>query len=439
MAIRVLEVAGGSLADGAGIRPGDILLRINGEPVIDEIDYQALTARRRLNIELRGADGRERSIPMIKSVSTPLGIVLDERAVLSPRSCANRCVFCFVDQLPSGMRESLYVKDDDWRLSLMMGNFVTLTNVNDEEFSRIIKRKASPLYISVHATDPEVRSMLLGNPSAGNLMPRLRIMKENGLHFHCQAVICPGLNDGAVLHQTIVDLAALYPAALSLAIVPVGLTTHRQGLSSLKLFDREGAREVLQDMELIQDYYYRTLGTRFVFPSDEFYSIAERPVPSDESYEGYPQIENGVGMLRLMTRQCEEAWPDIQAELSGKAPRPGRRLVIPTGYSALSFIQGLVEKYAPRDAEINVIPVENRYFGKTVTVTGLIVGRDLLDALNGAEADEALISESMLRENTDTFLDDMTLRELESRLPFPVRVVRNTGECFLRALYGLEG
>ncbi len=438
MAIRILSVTGHSMAERVGIQPGETLLKINGEDILDEIDYQALTAGHKLKIALQAVDGTERELTVLKKPWVPLGLTLDERAVLSPRECKNHCIFCFVDQLPKGLRKSLYVRDDDWRLSLMMGNFVTLTNVDDREFERIIRRKASPLYISVHATDPAVRVKMLRNPQAGNLLERLRIMKENGLRFHCQVVLCPGINDGPVLHQTIVDLAALYPSALSLAVVPVGLTTHRGKLPELKMFDRDSARSLLTDLELIQAYYLKTMGTRFVYPSDEFYSIAARPVPDEEFYEGYPQIENGVGMLTLMAAECEEAFPSIR-ERSRAAGLPGkRRILIPTGVSALSFIRGLVEKYAPPEEKIQVIPVPNHFFGETVTVTGLIVGRDLISSLEGLRADLILISESMLRENTDCFLDDTTVTEIQTRLGIPIRVVDNHGDSFLKALYGLE-
>ena len=437
MAIEILNVTSGSIASQAGIQAGDILLQINGEDIIDDIDYQALTQGIKLSLTLRNKQNEVRQVSVIKKSYEPLGLTLDEREILTPRECANHCIFCFVDQLPPGMRKTLYVRDDDWRLSLMMGNFVTLTNVGDREFDRILRRKVSPLYISVHATDPEVRVQMLRNARAGNIMNRLRAMKDHGLKFHCQVVCCPGINDGSVLHQTIVDLAGLYPAAQSLAIVPVGLTAHRGHLPNLRLFDEDSARTVLRDIHLIQDYYLKTLGTRFVYASDEFYTIAHLPVPSDEAYEDYPQLENGVGMLRQMIQECEDYWEELKKQIS-QNPLPSRKLLIPTGVSAFSFIQELVNKYGPRNSEIVVIPVQNSYFGETVTVTGLIVGKDLLNALQGYEADKVLISESMLRENTDSFLDDKTLSEVSEELGIPVQVVENHGESFLRALYGLE-
>ena len=437
MAIRILEVAPGSPAARAGILPGESILQMNGEDVLDEIDYQALVLHRKLTLTLAGTDGTERSLTLQKDPYAPLGVTLDERMILQPRVCKNHCVFCFVDQLPKGMRDSLYVRDDDWRLSLMMGNFVTLTNVDDREFERILRRKASPLYISVHATDPQVRVRMLRNPHAGNLLERLRIMRDHRLKFHCQVVLCPGINDGAVLHQTIVDLAELYPSALSLAIVPVGLTGHREGLAELRTFTREEARELVRDLELIQAYYLRTLGTRFVYASDELYCIAEMPVPSDESYEDYAQIENGVGMLRQMAQECEDCWDGMAKRIRAKGTGE-RKILIATGMSARSFIQGLVDQYAAEPIRVQVVAVKNHYFGESVTVTGLIVGRDLLEAVRGADANEILISASMLRENTDTFLDDMTLGEVQEKAGIPIRVVPNNGESFIKALYGLE-
>ena len=437
MAIRVVSVVPGSPADRAGILPDDLLLRLNGEDVLDEIDYQALTMVGKLQVELRRADGTERSVTIRKDPWGPLGLTLDETEILKPRVCHNHCVFCFVDQLPPGMRSTLYVRDDDWRLSLMMGNFVTLTNVDDQEFDRILRRKASPLYISVHATDPEVRVRMLQNPHAGNIMERLRAMKEHDLKFHSQVVLCPGLNDGQVLYKTIVDLASLWPACQSLAIVPVGVTGFRDRLTKLNSYDRDSARELLRDLELIRAYYLKALGTRFVYPADELYSLADLPLPSNEEYEGYPQIENGVGMLRLMRTECEDYLPELLARFQAEEPFHGRTL-IPTGVSALAFIQGLVDDFGPKEESVEVFSVPNHFFGETVTVTGLIVGRDLIAALEGKTGDRILISESMLRENTHCFLDDMTVEEVEQRLGLPLRVVPNHGDSFLNALYGLE-
>ncbi len=435
LSVRIFAVTGGSPAEKAGIRADERIVSINGEPVTDEIDYQALSTARKLKVVI-GSEAGERELSIRKDEWEPLGLCLDETEAMKPRHCRNRCLFCFVDQLPSGLRDTLYVKDDDWRLSLMMGNYVTLTNVSDQEFERILARKASPLYISVHATDPAVRCAMLSNRNAGTLMERLRRLKENGLEFHCQVVLCPGVNDREILRQTIEDLASLFPASRSLAIVPVGLTKHREGLASLKGFNADSARALIEEVRGYQQRYLKDLGTRFVFPSDEFYCICGEPIPDEREYEDYPQIENGVGMLRLLEQECEEAYEFLFAD--GFPAVPGRTLLIPTGTSAQPFIEKLARRYAPKGTQVRVVAVRNRFFGETITVTGLIVGRDLIDALKDTPSDSILLCDTMLREHTDRFLDDTTLEEVKKELNRPVRIVRNNGESLIRALWGME-
>ncbi len=430
MPIRILSVVPGSPADRAGIAPDDIIERINHEEVLDEIDYQALTSVSRIRMELKAGDGTPRTILLHKKSWEPLGVCLDETVQLQPRHCRNHCVFCFIDQMPPGMRETLYVKDDDWRLSLMMGNYVTLTNVDDREFQRLLKRRASPLYISVHATDPDVRIRMLRNPHAGNLLDRLRILKEHGLKFHSQIVLCPGINDGRILEQTLHDLVSLYPSAQSVAVVPIGLTRFREGLAPMHSVTPADAESLLDQLAPWQAYCLKTFQTRFVYASDEFYCISGRPLPENEDYEDYQQIENGVGMLRKFRQECEEA----AEELGEPVPTASRRILIPTGVSAFPLIRELALRYAPPGTEVTVLPVTNRYFGESITVTGLIVGRDLLDAVAGISCDLMLLSETMLREKTDRFLDDMTLTSLQEQSGIPVRVVENRGYAFVRAL-----
>ena len=436
MAVRIQSVTPASPAHKAGIRPDELIVSINGEPVLDEIDYQALSADRDLLLVVADPSS-QRELRIRKGEWEPLGLCLDETRSMKPRHCCNRCLFCFVDQLPQGMRSTLYVKDDDWRHSLMMGNYVTLTNVSEEEFRRILRRKASPLYISVHATDPDVRCAMLRNPKAGNLMERLTLLKENGLEFHCQIVLCPGINDGPVLRRSLEDLSSLFPAARSVAIVPVGLTVHRAGLTELKRFDAASASAFLDMIHACQERFLRDLGTRFVFPSDEFYCICHRPLPSDPEYEGYPQIENGVGMLRQLDQECRDAAEDL---LPGRKPSSAdkKTVLIPTGVSAHPFISDLVARYAPETADVRVIAVKNHFFGETITVTGLIVGQDLIRALRGIDCDEILLCDTMLRENTDRFLDDMTLEDVRKTLAHPVRVIPNNGEALIRALWNME-
>ncbi len=435
MSVRIYAVTPGSPADKAGIITDERIRSINGESVIDEIDYQALSAGKHLSVEIENEDS-VRTVSISKQEWEPLGLCLDETEAMKPRHCRNRCVFCFVDQLPEGMRDTLYVKDDDWRLSLMMGNYVTLTNVSDAEFDRILARKASPLYISVHATDPDIRCRMLRNKNAGSLMDRLKRLKEHGLEFHCQIVCCPGYNDGPVLNRTIEDLASLYPASQSLAVVPVGVTKHRQGLASLVRFNADSARELIDTVHAYQQRFLRDFGTRFVYASDEFFCIAGETIPEETEYEDYPQIENGVGMLRLLEQECEDASIYLQSE---SRPDTGdRNILIPTGTSAQPFIESITRRYAPEGTNVQVIAVKNRFFGETITVTGLIVGRDLIETLKGIPCDEIMLCDTMLRQNTDRFLDETTLEDVERELGVPVRVVRNNGESLIRALWGME-
>ena len=435
MSVRIHAVSQGSPAEKAGIVPDERIISINGESVADEIDYQALTASGYLNVEIENGNTK-RNVLIHKSEWEPLGLCLDETEAMKPRHCRNHCVFCFVDQLPDGLRDTLYVKDDDWRLSLMMGNYVTLTNVSDSEFSRILERKASPLYISVHATDPDIRCRMLQNKNAGTLMERLRKLKENGLQFHCQVVLCPGINDGKILIRTIEDLASLYPAAQSLAIVPVGLTKHRDGLPALQYVDAASAQELISLVREFQNRFLRKLGTRFVYLSDEFFCISDEPVPENQEYEEYPQIENGVGMIRLLEQECREAFDFLFED--GLPEVPPRTILIPTGTSVQPYIETITSHYAPPGTSVRVIAVRNRFFGDTITVTGLIVGRDLIHALKGIPCDEILLCDTMLREHTDRFLDETTLEEVRCELMKPLRVVRNNGESLVRALWGME-
>lgn len=428
----ITHVAAGSIAARIGLQPGDILQQIAGEPVIDQIDYQALTAQESFQIDIT-RDGRPMTFRVRKEDWEPLGVTLDQSIVSKPRPCKNHCIFCFIDQMPKGMRDTLYVKDDDWRLSLMMGNFITMTNISDDEFNRIIRRKVSPLYVSVHATDPDVRMKMLRNPRAGEIMNKLRILKENGIRFHCQLVLCPGWNDGEVLMQSIRDLQSLAPAACSIALVPVGLTKHREGLDHIEPYTSESAAQLIRTIQPLQERFLKEMGTRFVFPADEFYCLSGLPLPEDEEYEDYPQIENGVGMLRMFETDLRFAVEDYPVENT-----PPRRLVIACGTSIAGLMQRWCDQYAPQGTTVTVKPIINRFFGESVTVTGLITGGDLVDQLKDVDCDEILICRNMLRSDGDLFLDDMPLEQARKALPAPLRIVENTGEGFWRAISGME-
>ena len=432
MASIVTHVQPGSIAASLGLKAGDVIERIAGEEVIDQIDYQALTAQERFDISMRRGD-TSFTLHVRKEDWEPLGLTLDQSIVSRPRACHNHCIFCFIDQMPPGMRDTLYVKDDDWRLSLMMGNFVTMTNISDSEFDRIIRRKVSPLYVSVHATDPEVRTRMMRNPRSGEIMDRLRQLAQHGIRFHCQLVLCPGWNDGEVLMRSIEDLASLAPAACSVALVPVGLTKYRDGLDVIRPYDRESALALIRSIEPLQQRFLRELDTRFVFASDEFYCLSGLPLPEDEEYEDYPQIENGVGMLRMFETDLRFAAEDEPVEAT-----PPRHLIIACGTSIAAQMQRWCDQYAPRGTTVTVQPIINHFFGESVTVTGLITGGDLISQLRDVKCDEILICRNMLRNEGDLFLDNVSLEDARSALPAPLRIVENTGEGFWRAISGLE-
>lgn len=427
---QIIAVDKGSFAARYGIVPGDFVLSINGEPLIDDIDYQALTAARRLKIQLIGENGEKRLVEILKPGQAPLGLRFAQTLVCDPRSCSNHCVFCFVDQMPTGMRKSLYVKDDDWRLSLMMGNFVTLTNVGERELDRIIRRKASPLYISVHATDPEVRVAMMNQPRAAELMPRLRRLCDAGISFHCQIVLCPGLNDGAVLQRSLEELYAMRPYALSVALVPVGLTKYREALTELQPYGAKTAEQVLQICEAFQQKALQESGTRFVFAADEFICLADALLPPDEAYEGYPQLENGIGMIRSFQCDLEDALKTAEPLVRTKT----YHLLIACGTSIAPYMREWASKCVGPGVSAEVVPVLNRFFGETVTVSGLVVGQDLAQQLFGRSADLVLLPDNMLNANKAMFLDDMSVDQLQQILGIPVRPIPCDGHDFCSAL-----
>ena len=426
MAHLITSVRPGSPAERAGMTAGDMLIAINGETVIDFIDYQALTASSTLDIKTRKGHFGVR-----KDDYDDLGLEFESPMMSGIRMCANKCIFCFVDQLPKCARESLRVKDDDWRMSLMMGNYVTLTNVSDRELDRIVRRHVSPLYISVHAMDPELRAHLLGTERGARLPHQMKKLAEGGTQMHCQAVLCPGINDGAALERTITELMDMYPAAQSLALVPVGLTGHREGLAEVRKYRQEEAREVIEIAEKWRKVCLEKFGTRFVFPSDEFYLAAGMEVPSDEEYEDYAQIDDGVGMLRLFETEFADAWEETELPGAGEARvRP----LIACGVSAAEFFRELMKKYPVNGADVRVKAVENRFFGKEVTVSGLVTGRDLVDAVKDEDCTHVLITCTMLRDEDNVFLDDMTLEEATRLIGRPVIPVGRMGGELLEAI-----
>ena len=431
MAQRILSVEPQSPAARAGLKAGDLLLRIGNEPVIDFLDYQALTAERKLEITIR-RDGQEKTLRIRKDEYADLGLSFEKPMMSGMRMCCNKCLFCFVDQLPGNVRPTMRVKDDDWRMSMMMGNYVTLTNVSDRELTRIIERHASPLYISVHAAEPELRAHILGQERGKKLLDQLKKLSDGGIEFHTQAVLCPGVNDGDALEDTIRRLIEI-PGALSLALVPVGLTGHRDGLTPLKPYTKEQAQAVIEIANRWREKLLKEKGTRFVFPSDEFYLQAGIEVPSDEEYEDYGQIDDGVGLLRLLETEFSEAYDELP-DADKRADGEKKQVLIGCGLSAAPFLEKLMDDHPLTGIRVKVVGVENRFFGPTVTVSGLVTGRDLTDRLKGEVGEKVFITECMLRSEGDRFLDDMELHEAEQILGKPIIPVGRRGDELLTAL-----
>jgi putative radical SAM enzyme (TIGR03279 family) len=416
------------------LQAGDTLLSINGRSVEDVLDYRYHSYDARLTLELKCPDGSVRSLRVKKDVGADLGLEFDSYLMDEARACRNRCLFCFVDQLPRGMRRTLYFKDDDARLSFLTGNYITLTNLSERELQRICDLRVSPLRVSVHATDPALRARLLGNPKAEPILPLLRRLAGAGITVHCQIVCCPGLNDGEALSQTMSDLAGLYPSVSSVSVVPVGLTKHRQGLPQLSPFDRERAAETAGRVERFAQDCLRECGSRIFFCADELYLKAGLPLPPDVYYEDYPQLENGVGLLRLLTEE-------FMAALEETEPREGsgEPVTIATGAAASETIAKLALAAAGKCDRIKaeIIPVYNDFFGRSVDVAGLLTGGDLIAQLQDRRLGRRLlISRSMLRHGEDVFLDNVSLKDLEQALGVPVAVVEPDGAALLRAILG---
>lgn len=422
-----------SIAEELGIEPGWSLASIDGEEILDVIDYEQLTTKEALVLCFETPEGESVYADVEKELYEPLGLNF-ESGLMSPiKSCKNHCVFCFIDQMPKGVRDTLHVKDDDWRLSLIMGNYVTLTNIDDAEFARILKRRVSPLYISVHATDGEIRKAMMRNPTAVRIMERLSRLKEEGMQFHAQIVACPGLNDGEVLSQTLSDLFALAPAAQSVAVVPVGLTRYREKLYPLRTLTREEARDVIRRVEACNAQAIAKTGCGFAYASDEMYSIADLPLPPFEAYGDFPQIENGVGLLRKFEAEFCEA-------LLEQSPRKTPATVdAATGASAFPFLAPLFKKLEPYGINVVLHRIENTYFGKTVTVSGLMTAGDLAAQLNGKlESQLLLLPDDTLREREDVFLDGERLAGLAQRLGVQIApLCASDGALFIEELFQL--
>lgn len=431
----VSSVDEGSIAEELGIEPGDLILSIDGKKITDYLDYKFLATSPEIVMAVETKDGELYEFEIENEELEDLGINFENMLFDSPRSCQNKCIFCFIDQMPKGMRETLYFKDDDSRLSFLYGNYVTLTNMKDEDLDRLISYRISPVNISVHTTNPELRVKMLKNKRADRVLQQIGRLYESGIEMNMQIVLCKGINDGKELDRTIADLSKFLPIARSVSVVPVGLTKCREGLYPLEAFEKEDAKKVIEQIAGWQEKLKKEHGTRFVYASDEFYVTAGIPVPPEEAYEDFPQIENGVGMLASMEAEFSYGIENLPLE-----PQEQGKTIVATGEISYEFIKKLVNcaKMRYNIDETEVVPVKNNLFGGKVTVSGLLSAKDLETALSGKTAERLLITESMLKADEDIFLDDITVEELEKRLNMKIQPVKNDGCAFLKALLGCE-
>ena len=430
MSASIIKIDKNSPARRKNIKIGDKLVRINGQKIQDVLDYKFYAYEPNLLLELHGENGKIKFVRIKKPEGADIGLTFDDYLMDHPRACANKCVFCFIDQLPRGMRRSLYFKDDDIRLSFLQGNYVTLTNLDNSEIERIIKMRVSPLNISVHTTSPALRRVMLGGRKSDMALDALYRFARAGIMLNCQIVCCPGLNDGEVLERTMEDLKKLYPAVDSVSVVPVGLTKHRDGLYPLRAFDKSSAEKTVRQVEWFGDKCLLKLGTRLFYPADELYLKAGLPIPPESFYEAYPQLENGVGMLRLLMTQADEA-----LEVPGKAS--GTPFSIATGGAAFDCLQKILNSAQEKYANIKgkLFAIRNDFFGDSVDVAGLITGGDLINQLMGQPLGQRLlITQNMLRHGENIFLDDVTLEDVSKALGVPVYAIGPDGDELIQAM-----
>lgn len=429
----ISQVVPNSIADELGIVCGDFLLSVNGQEIEDVLDYYFLTENENLTLLLETKDGETWEAEIEKDTEEDLGLRFCDTFMGTYRHCSNHCIFCFIDQLPKGMRSSLYFKDDDERLSFLNGNYVTLTNLSDRDLDRIVHYHLSPINVSVQATDPDLRVKMLGNPRAAKLMEQLTKLIDAGITVNGQIVLCKGINDGAALDRSLADLSRFLPQMQSLSIVPVGLTRFRDGLYPLEPFTKADAQALIRQVEPYRQRFVREYGLHFAHLADEFYLLAEEEIPDADAYDGYLQIENGVGMLRSFEDEFMSALRDRP-----DARSVDRTISIATGKAAFPLMRKLADAVRDRlpHLTVRVYDIRNDFFGETITVSGLLCGADIIAQLRGKDLGETLyLPENLLRSGEEVLLDDVTVSDIEKALHVPVKIVKSSGYAWLDCLF----
>lgn len=431
----IVKVETNSIAEEVGIEVGDILISINSKYIVDVFDYRYLIDDDYIEVEIQKPNGEKFIAEIDKDFDEDLGISFESGLIDNAKSCQNRCIFCFIDQMPPDMRDTLYFKDDDSRLSFLQGNYVTLTNMNQRDIDRIVYYHLSPINISIHTTDMELRKFMLHNSKADKLFDYIEQFEMAGIEMNCQVVLCKGINDGQHLNRTIDDLSAHIPKIKSLSIVPVGITKFRDNLYKLNPFEKEDALNVIETVNFWQQRLKLQYNSRFVFASDEFYLIAEVPIPDIKYYEDFPQIENGVGMMSLMEYELKQALNKT------KIDSVNRKLSIATGEAAYRYICRLCSMIEQKfkNTDIDVYCIKNNFFGGKVTVTGLLTGTDIFEQLKNIDLKGNLfLSESVLKADDTLFLDNMDISELQSKLNTKIFTVKNNGYEFLKSILSVN-
>lgn len=429
----IKDVLPGSIAEELEISAGDKLLAINDQEIEDVFDYHFLANEEYLTVLIEKPDGEQWELEIEKEYEEDLGIEFEQGLMDEYRSCRNKCIFCFIDQMPKDMRETLYFKDDDSRLSFLQGNYVTLTNMSDHDIDRIVRYHLEPINVSFQTTNPELRCKMLHNRFAGEALKKVDRLYEGGITMNGQIVLCKGINDGEELERSIRDLMKYAPQLQSVSVVPVGLSKYRDGLYPLLPFTKEDAKEVLHIIHKWQKKAYEEFGIHFIHGGDEWYILAEEELPEEERYDGYLQLENGVGMLRLLMNEFEEGYESLNGD------ERDREVSIATGFLAYPYIQRMADRIMEKypKSKLHVYGIRNDFFGELITVSGLITGQDLIGQLRGkALGEKLLLPCNMLRIEEQDFLDDVTLQDVKDALQVPVDIVKSSGQDFIDAVLG---